>query len=121
MNERLSTRERYDVAYSVQTLMHVQDKHLALCNMVRSLYPGGRIVLSIDRSSDWLDFGDWRVKLYPWPPARYVEVLENLGCTIAEPIPLIDTWVDPKGIKSESYGEVVASLIKGIKGQALAD
>jgi SAM-dependent methyltransferase len=106
----------FDAAFSVLTMMHVRDKRRALQNIVDSLRPGGHLVLSIDNASDSLDFGKWTVTLYPWAAERYAETLRYLGCEVADPIPLIDTWVDPKGEKSDTYGEVIATLIRANRG-----
>jgi len=107
--------ESFDVAISVLTFMHVQDKPLALQHIVDALRRGGSLVLSIDNASDSLDFGDWEVDLYPWPPERYVEVLTDLGCTVDPLVSLIDTWLAPNGKKSETYGQPIATLIKARK------
>ena len=107
--------ESFDAAFSVLTLMHVQDKQRALQNVVNSLRPGGHLVLSIDNASDSLDFGNWIVTLYPWAPERYAQVLSSIGCEVADPIPLIDIWVTPKGKKSETYGQEIAALVKATK------
>lgn len=105
----------FDVAYSVLTFMHIEDKPKALQNIVASLRSGGRIVLSIDQPSDNIDFGEWTVKLSPWLPEQYVTALEDLGCYVAEPTPLIDLWTGPNGKHSNTYGECVATIISGVK------
>lgn len=107
--------ESFDVVFSVLTFMHVQNKRLALQHIVDALRSGGCLILSIDNASDSLDFGDWQVALHPWPPEKYAEVLNNLGCTVDQPIPLIDTWSAPNGTKSETYGQAIATLIKAQK------
>ncbi len=105
----------FDAALSVLTMMHVQDKQSALQNVVDSLQHGGHLVLSIDKASDSLDFGNWTVTLYPWEPERYAEVLRSIGCEVADPISLIDTWVNPKGENSKTYGQEIAALVKATK------
>ena len=112
-------RESFDIACSVLTFMHVKDKRRALQNVVDSLRTGGRAVLSIDDGPDTLDFGKWTVRLYPWPPERYAEVLAETGCEVEEPVPLIDNWVGPDGKRSDTYGERVATLITAVKEQGL--
>lgn len=107
--------ESFDVAYSVLTFMHIQDKHKALQNMVSSLRPGGRIVLSIDQFAHSIDMGEWTVELSPWLPFLYVEALEGLGCHVVEPIPLLDSLIDSDGKPSDTYGESVATLITAVK------
>ena len=105
----------FDIACSVLTFMHVQDKVNALENIVHSLRPGGHLVLSIAYTSDSFDFGEWMVPLFPWAPERYTQVLGSIGCDVADPIPLIDKWIDSHGRKSETYGKEIASLIKATK------
>lgn len=104
--------DSFDAAYSVLTFMHIEDKITALRNIVASLRSGGHVVLSIDREIDDLDFGEWKVPLFRWPPERYAEVLEQLGCRVLPLVPLIDTWIGPEG-KLVTYGSQVATLIKG--------
>ncbi len=105
----------FDAAFSVLTMMHIQNKKRALQNIVDSLRPGGHLVLSIDRASDSLDFGLWSVTLYPWAPERYAQLLSSIGCKVADPVPLIDRWVSPDGEKSDTYGQEIASLVKAFR------
>ena len=107
--------DSFDVALSVLTFMHVQNKPLALRNVVDSLRSSGCLVLSIDHASDSLDFGDWRVDLHPWAPQRYAEVLASVGCEVEPLVPLIDTWSKPNGKQSETYGQAIATLVKARK------
>ena len=106
---------RFDVACSVLTFMHVQDKRKALQNVVDCLRPGGHVVLSIDNASDSLDFGEWTVTLHPWTPERYAEVLSSVGCEVTGLIPLIDTWSGPKGQKLGTHGEQIATVVEATK------
>ena len=108
--------QAFDLAYSVLTFMHVEDKPRALSNIVASLRPGGRVVLSIDQPSDTLSYGDWAVPLSPWLPGQYVSALEQAGCEVAEPVPLLDSWIGPDGKRSETHGQCVATLVIGTKG-----
>ncbi|MCK5133923.1 MAG: class I SAM-dependent methyltransferase [Candidatus Sabulitectum sp.] len=106
----------FDLAYSVLTFMHVEDRPTALENIVASLRSGGGVVLSIDQSSsDGIDFGEWTVAVSRWLPAQYAAALKDLGCDVADPVPLIDSWIAPNGKRSETYGQCVATLIKGVK------
>lgn len=111
----------FDLAFSVLTFMHVEDKQTALQNVVDALRPGGHVVLSIDDAFDSLNFGDWAITLYPWTPERYAEVLDSIGCEVAELIPLIDTWVGPKGKKSDTYGKQIATLVNATKREGLSN
>ena len=105
----------FDVVCSVLTFMHVKDKRKALKNIVDSLRPGGRVVLSIDKASDSFDFGEWTVTLYPWTPERYAETLTSMGCEVSELIPLMDTWSGPTGQKTDTYGEQIAAVVWATK------
>lgn len=105
----------FHIAYSVLTFMHVQDKERALGNLASSLLSGGHLVLSIDHTTDLIDFGEWTVPLHLWPPDRYAEKLGGLGCDVEEPVPLIDGWIQPNGRESDTYGEKIATLIRAIK------
>ena len=105
----------FDIAYSVLTFMHVQDKAKALENMVGSLRPGGKLVLSLDMASDTFDFGQWEVPLFPWEPELYIQTLESLGCDMSEPIPLVDRWRDSSGGVSDTFGKVIATLISAVR------
>ena len=107
--------QSFDLAYSVLTFMHIEDKPKALWNIVASLRSGGHVVLSIDQPSDRLDFGKWAVPLFPWLPAQYVAALEELGCDVADPVPLVDSWIGPNGKRSETYGQCIATRIKGTR------
>ncbi len=105
----------FDIAYSVLTFMHVQDKAKALENIVGSLRPGGKLVLSLDMASDTFDFGQWEVPLFPWEPELYVQALESSGCSVWEPQPLVDRWMDSNGGVSDTFGQPIATLIKAVK------
>ena len=107
--------ESFDVAYSVLTLMHVEDQARALGNIVASLRPGGRVVLSIDHAGEWLDFGNRKVRLHPAGAGDYVSWLQELDCLVEAQIPLIDTWLDGQGQKLETYGQAIATLITATK------
>jgi SAM-dependent methyltransferase len=105
----------FDIACSVLTFMHIQDKAKALENIVNCLRPGGHLVLSIDNASSPIDFGEWMIPLYPWAPERYTQALGSMGCEVDDPIPLIDKWTDPQGKKTETYGQEIAALIKATR------
>ncbi len=105
----------FDIAYSVLTFMHIKDKMGALWNIVNAVRPGGYLVLSIDHASEWLDFGEWCVPLYPWSPEQYAQALENSGCCIDSTAPIIDRWIGSEGTKSDTYGTEIATLIKAVK------
>ena len=108
-------QDRFDIVYSVLTFMHIQDKMKALQNIVNALHPWGYMVLSIDKASQWLDFGEWCVHLYPWAAERYSHSLKDIGCEVTAVVPLIDMWVGANGKTFETYGKAIATLIKAVK------
>lgn len=114
--EQFSPPDAFDAAYSVLTFMHVADKATALRNVVANLRPNGRLVLSIHHAGRWLDMGNRKVELHPTDPARYVEWLTALGCTVHDPVPLVDTWEHPRSGRQETYGKTIATLVKATKG-----
>ena len=107
--------ESLDVVCSVLTFMHIQDKRLALKNIVDSLRPGGCVILSIDKAADSFSFQDWKIDLYPWSPEQYAEVFRDLGCETEPLIPLVDRWESPSREKDETYGTTIATLVKARK------
>lgn len=57
---------KFDVIYSTLTFMHIEKKQEAINKVSTLLNCGGRFVLSIDNnSSDFLDYGELRINLYP--------------------------------------------------------
>lgn len=116
--------ESFDVAYSVLTFMHIENKQKALSNIIQSLRPGGHLVLSINLvrytiphgEVDWLDYGTRKVKLFASPPESYARWLTDLGCQVSPPIKLIDCFVYPNGARSQTCGKPVASLLRAVKG-----
>jgi SAM-dependent methyltransferase len=105
----------FDVAYSVLTFMHIAEKRKVLENVVDSLKPRGRIILSVAEQGEWLDVMPWRVRLHYEPPKEYARLLEGLGCVVAEPVALIDTWISPRGKKEETHGKKIATMIQATK------
>jgi len=108
----------FDVAYSVLTFMHVEHKRTALSNIVASLRFGGHLALSVSYDGDWLDYGSRRVKLFPAAAEEYATWLKRLGCEVAPPVNLVDSFVYADGKKSCRYGEVFSSVIKATKRTA---
>lgn len=106
----------FDLAYSVLTFMHVEAKQAALDNLVAAVRPGGRIVLSVDLASDWLDYHDYRVPLFPSTPDQYAAALATAGCVEAAAEPIIDDWNPPGGKPSPTFGQPIGALIHGTRG-----
>ena len=113
----------FDIAYSVLTFEHIEDKATALANVVTSLRSGGHFVLSVNLAEyrdtegedDWLDFGPHKVRLFRAAPEQYVCWLNELDCKIALWLDIRDVFVSPDGTKSKTYGQTVAALIKAVK------
>lgn len=103
----------FDVAYSVLTFMHIQNKEVALGNMIASICKGGYIVISISNENEWLDFGNRKIKLYSIGIHEYQRYFEAMGCMVDPPIELLDTY--EKGMSSKSQRTKVATLIKATK------
>lgn len=95
--------QSFDCAYSVLTFMHIKDKRHALANMVTSLKPGGRLVLSLSNDGEWLDFGTRKIRLFPASVDDCICWLEELGCCVDKPIALIEG------------NEETAVLVKAVK------
>jgi SAM-dependent methyltransferase len=112
----------YDAAYSVLTFIHIENKRTALTNMVDSLVPGGRIVLSVSDEGEWLDFGSRRLRMYPALPENFVVTLRALDCKVEAPMPVVDNFIRRNGQKSETYGQTIAWVIRAVRrGRPQAD
>lgn len=73
-------RETFDVVYSTLTMMHFQDKPLVIEKISSLLIDGGLLCLSIDKSqSEWIDFGDRRIRVYPDTPEKITALAEQAG------------------------------------------
>ena len=59
----------------------------------------------------WLDFGSHKVQLHQERPELYASCADELGFEIDRWVDLRDTFVSPRGKKSETYGQVVAALL----------
>ena len=58
--------EQFDVVYSSLTWMHIEQKAMALEKVAELLAPGGRFLLSIDKSKDSeIVFGEKRIAVFP--------------------------------------------------------
>jgi SAM-dependent methyltransferase len=86
----------FDAAYCVWAFFHIADQRRALENIVASLRPGGRLVLSLETVDEWLDYGPRRIRQYPIEPEEVVNWLETLNCRVDPPVAVHDAFV-PKG------------------------
>ena len=60
--------------------MHISDKLGAIRKVAALLASGGRFVLSIDKNtSEWLECGSRRVKLYPDDPSEIERLMAESG------------------------------------------
>ncbi|MHB9109419.1 MAG: class I SAM-dependent methyltransferase [Armatimonadota bacterium] len=105
------TREgAFDAAYCVWAFFHVADQQRALANIVASLKPGGRLVLSLETVDEWLDYGPRLIRQYPVQPNVVVQWLEELNCHVDPLVVVYDTFA-PK----EKLASVFGTVIKAVK------
>lgn len=90
----------FDVAYSVLTFLHIEDKEKALRNIHLSLKDQGAFVLSVSRDEEWLEYGSRKLRLYPLHADEYIRLFRNIGFHIES--------------VTETEGRF-ATIIKGIK------
>lgn len=74
--------DTFDLAYSVLTFLHIENKEKALAQIYSSLRKGGVLVLSVSRDEDWLEYGDRRIQLYPASLEAYIRLFEAAGFRI---------------------------------------
>lgn len=96
--------EAYDRVYCAWTFFHICDQPRALARMAAALKPGGRLVLSLEASDAWLDYGPRMVRQYPIDVAAVVERLSALGCRVEPPVPVCD-----------EHGVLVTSIVAATK------
>lgn len=69
--------QQFDIIYSSLTFMHIEDKFTTINKVAGLLAPGGRFVLSIDKSQDeYIDTGISRIKVYPDDPNNICRYLD---------------------------------------------
>jgi ubiquinone/menaquinone biosynthesis C-methylase UbiE len=74
--------QKYDLTYSVLTFMHIKDKKTAFHNIFNILNTKGKFVCSFSKQEKWLDFGKWKVELYPFDENKDIHILETAGFNI---------------------------------------
>lgn len=73
----------FDVIYSSLTFMHIEDKQSAVNKIAGLLNDAGRFVLSIDKnSSEFIDAGTRKIKIYPDTPNAMAGYIKNAGLAI---------------------------------------
>ncbi len=71
---------KFDVIYSSLTLLHIEDKKVFFCKVYDDLKAGGKFVLSIDdNQDDYLDMGDYKIKVYTDNPQDTENELTKAG------------------------------------------
>ena len=84
----------FDLVYLVWTIFHLEDKPRALANIVAALKPGGRLVISLERVDDWLDYGPRKIRQYPVSPEELIAMLRDCGCRVAAPVAVYDEMAE---------------------------
>jgi SAM-dependent methyltransferase len=73
----------FDIIYSSLTFFHIEDKASALKKSWTLLKPGGRLILSIDKNpAEFLEYGKYKVKLFPDDLKQTIVLLEECGFKI---------------------------------------
>lgn len=71
---------KFDVIYSSLTLLHIKDKYAFFKKVSKDLKQEGRFVLSIDvKQDDFLDMGEYKVRVYPDNPTDTEKGLLSAG------------------------------------------
>ena len=72
--------ETFDVIYSALTMMHFQDKQFVISKIRTLLNDNGLLCLSLDKNqSEWIDYGNRRIRVYPDTPERVIALAEQAG------------------------------------------
>jgi predicted phosphodiesterase/SAM-dependent methyltransferase len=73
----------FDVIYSSLTFMHIEEKQAAIEKTANLLTPGGRFVLSIEKSEQTeINYGTRIVPVYPDKPDKILTLLVDAGLTV---------------------------------------
>ncbi|MGG3507707.1 class I SAM-dependent methyltransferase [Paenibacillus lautus] len=72
----------FDLAYSVLTFLHIEDKEKALSNIYISLKNNGSFVLSVSKDNEWFECDDRMIKLYPIGLDEYIRLFKSIGFQI---------------------------------------
>jgi ubiquinone/menaquinone biosynthesis C-methylase UbiE len=76
-------RETFDIIYSTLTMMHFQDKPLVIDKISALLNDSGLVCLSIDKNqSEWIDFGNRRIRVYPDTPEKITALAEQASLKV---------------------------------------
>lgn len=76
---------RFDIVYTSLTLLHIENKQAFFNKVFSDLKLEGRFVLSIDdNQDDYLDMGEYKVKVYPDNPVDTKDGLLKAGFIIED-------------------------------------
>ena len=80
-------RETFDIIYSTLTMMHFQDKPLVIDKISALLNDSGLVCLSIDKKqSEWIDFGNRRIRVYPDTPEKIAALAEQASLKVKKAV-----------------------------------
>jgi ubiquinone/menaquinone biosynthesis C-methylase UbiE len=80
---KLQFNNTFDIIYSSLTFFHIEDKVSAIKKCWELLNPKGRFILSIDKNPlEFLDYGNYRVKMFPDNLKQTIILLEEGGFRI---------------------------------------
>lgn len=75
----------FDVVYSSLTFMHIQAKQECVNKVYSLLKPKGYFILSIDKKqTEYIDYGDRKIKIYPDNPDNTKKYFTNSGLTLLD-------------------------------------
>jgi len=75
----------FDVIYSSLTFMHIKEKQKSINKVYSLLNSKGYFVLSIDKNqSEYIDYGERKIKVYPDSPDNTKEYFINSGLTLLD-------------------------------------
>lgn len=84
-------QNRFDVVYSVLTFIHIENKELAIKNIVSSLTENGVAIISFDNNKDsYLEYGNRKVKLFSVDIDLVISYFKECGCIINNVLDLFD-------------------------------
>jgi len=82
---------RYDVVFSVLTILHIKDKKAVVEKLINMLKDDGLLVLSLDGNQGaYVDFGKYKVTNYPNDIPYILSVIKASGCHSLVEEPLYD-------------------------------
>lgn len=72
------TQEKFNLIYSSLTFMHIEEKQELIKKIKSLLTAGGKVVVSLDKNqSEFLDFGSYKLKVYPDTPENITKLLKE--------------------------------------------